>query len=382
MNSKKVTNWRWRRGVLIGCILTLSVLTGACSKPADQNVVYLAVAGPESRMEGEFKNGIALALEEINTGDYLAGRTVQVDYFDDKRDLTTGIKIAQSLADQKDHYSAVIGHWNASINIPAAQIYEDAGLTAITPMVSSPELTEVKRNYIFRTVPSDREEAILMAEYAASQGYQTIAICYADSTYGRDLADEFQNASQDRGISIADAHLYFINQAEFNLQYEKWTALGVDAVFVADSLPYAKDMITMIREKSKDLPILSASGFSLDDVVALMGTDSNHISYVTLFHPANPSAGFQQFAKAYQTKYGEIPASFLSYIGYETIYLISDAVNATGSTASAEIAAYLHQMGPRQGLIDTYNFTENGDPQGIRLSLVEVKNGSTTYLQK
>lgn len=365
-------------GLILTAVFTV-VITAGCENPND-GTVYLASVGPENRIEGEFKNGVGMAVDEINENGYLEGIALQVEYFDDKRDLTTGIKIAQRLAEQKDKYTAIIGHWNASINIPAATIYNAAGLLAITPMVSSPELTIPAKEYIFRAVPTDGDEAKKIAEYAAGKGFENIAVCYADSDYGAGLLDEFEKACREEGINIIDSHTNFINQAEFDKQYKKWRALDVDAVFISDSLPAAVDPINLIREKDAALPILSAGGFSFDDVVALTGENSDNIAYVSLFNPGQDLDTLKSFNEKYRSRFGGEPASILASKGYECIWLIAKAIKETGSRSPKDIAEYFHAMEPWQGVHSTYQFRENGDPEGMELFIVEVKDGTYTYL--
>ena len=212
---------------LVAALTFTAALTAGCDGTSD-STIHLASVGPEDRIEGEFKNGITMALDEIREKNVLSGAAIEVEYFDDKRDLTTGVRIAQELAKQKDKYTAVIGHWNASINIPAATIYNDAGLLAITPMVSSPDLTIPAKEYIFRTVTTDADEAAKIAQYASDKGYKNIAVVYADSDYGRGLCDVFEKLCDELGLNIVDTHINFVNQAEFDRQYEKWKALNVD----------------------------------------------------------------------------------------------------------------------------------------------------------
>lgn len=366
---------------MITTIILAAVLTTGCENSASGKTVYLASAGPENRVEGEFRNGMTMAMDEINESGYLEGMTVQADYFDDKRDLTTGIKIAQKLAEQKDKYSAVIGHWNASISIPASTIYNNAGLLAITPMVSSPELAIPAKEYIFRAVPTDADEAKRIVGYASEKGYKNIAVCYADNDYGVGLCDEFEKACDETGISIIDSHTGFINTEEFNKQYEKWKALDVDAVFISDSLPAAAETISLIRQKDAELPILSAGGFSFDDVVALAGGDSNNITYVALYNPGQDKKSLKDFNAKYKDKFGNEPASILASKGYECVWLIANAVKETGSKSSKEIADYFHTMKPWHGVHNTYQFKENGDPLDMELFTVEVKDGKYTYLK-
>lgn len=359
------------------CLISLS----ACGSSEEQNTVHIAVAGPENRMEGEFKNGIDLALKEINGTGYLKDKKVKVTYFDDKRDLSTGIEVAQEIAGNAQEYSAVVGHWNAFINLPAAAIYADAGLPAITPMVSSPELTQQGYETVFRMVPTDADEAEYMAQYAAQKRYDSIAICYTDNDYGRGLAAEFERACKKEGIEVCDVHSDFINRTEFNTQFDKWEVMQADAVFIADSLPYAEGLIRYIRDRDQDMPILSAGGFSFDDVVSLMGKDSKGIVYTALYNPNDKSASQQTFNAKYQQAYGQKPVSFLAGKGYESIYLIADAVKSTGKTDFASVTEYLHEMEDWQGVSSQYDFKENGDPEGIHLCTVEVDGKKYRYEQ-
>ncbi len=362
-------------------VVLIAALAAGCGGPESKDTLVLASAGPENRIEGEFRNGITMAMDEINESGFLEGMTVEVEYFDDKRDLTTGIKVAQKLAAEKEKYTAVIGHWNASINIPAAKIYNDAGLLAITPMVSSPELTIPAKKYIFRAVPTDADEAKRIAEYAYDKGYENIAVCYADNDYGMGLCDEFEKACNELGLNIIDSHTNFINPEEFDKQYQKWKALDVDAVFISDSLPAAVETIELIREKDETMPILSAGGFSFDDVVSLAGKNSSNITYVALYNPDQDLKSMKDFNARYKDRFGEEPSSIMASKGYECVWLIANAAKETGSKSSKDIADYLHTMKPWKGVHNTYQFRENGDPKDMELFIVEVNNGTYSYLK-
>lgn len=366
-------------GFVLALTISCSAILSSCSTGDNKQVVKIAVVGPESRMTGEFKNGVGLAVNEINNNGYLKDKEVKVKYFDDKRDLSTGIEVAQRIADNADSYSAVIGHWNAFINIPAAAIYETAGLTAITPMVSSPDLTRDNSKYIFRLVPTDKDEAKKMAEYAKNKGYDNIAVCYTDSDYGRGLAREFNSACAERGINITDNHSDFVDQNDFDRQYAKWEALDTKAVFIADSLPYAKDLIEKIRAKNKELPILSAGGFSFDDVIGLVGDDSAGIAYTALYNPSAQKKSQKKFNSKYSKKYGDAPKSFLAEKGYESIYIVAAAIRKSGKTDSESVAEQLHKMTNWQCVSNRYTFKRNGDPKGLKLYIVEVDGKTYHY---
>lgn len=358
------------------CVMLFVCGCGAEEKPEE---IKIAVAGPMDRMKGEFQNGIDMAVKELNK-DRMKDTPVKVDYYDDKLDMTTGMQVAQHIVDQEEPYSAVIGHWNATINIAVASIYEKAKMTAISPMVSAVELTQSDNSYIFRTVPTDADEVKRVVKYAKKKGYEKIAICYADTDYGKGLAKEFEKACNDRKISVLDSHGSFVNKVEFSEQYSKWQALNIDAVFIADALPDAAHVVKQIRSKDKSMPILSAGGFSFNSVVKLTGPEnSQHIAFTTLYDPKDDFPGKVAFNRAYKDMYKTEPKSFLASKGYETVYLIVDAMKGAQSAVSENIAKYLRHMGKWEGVLDDYSFKKNGDPKGIGLYIVEVNDGAYKY---
>ncbi len=77
---------------------------------------------------------------------------------------------------------------------------------------------------------------------------------------------------------------------EFAQQYQKWTALDTNAVFIADSLPGGSEVIRQIRSQSFDLPILSVGGLLFADVVELAGEQADNITYIDPYYRVQTQA--------------------------------------------------------------------------------------------
>lgn len=372
----------FKKGIVITVIASL-FLMGGCggdSTVGEGDVIHFALAGPLETLDSlGFQKGMELAISEINEVGLLGGKTISVDPYEDKEDLTEGIKIAQKVS-AAGKYSALIGHFSSNIALATKNTYDDNKVLVLSPMISNIEFTAPALDYIFRNVASDEAEAEKLLQYAANMEYKNIAIYYRNNDYGSQLSSVVNKRAKDFGITVVDSHGDFINAMEFKNQYEKWMAMDVDAIFVGDSMPDAEEVVKMIRGINPTIPILGAGGFAFSDILAGLGEAANGITYIDSFHFDGENAKLQKFTKAFQAAYGEEPG-YLSLIGYDTIYLLADAIEKGGSANPVVIADTLKNKGPWVSSTNEFTFDEAGNAIGINLPIVEIVNGTYRYLK-
>jgi len=153
---------------------------------------------------------------------------------DDGSELEKGMAIAESFA-ENNRIQAVIGHGNSFISIPASTIYNSAELVMLSPS-TAPELTQNDYKYIFRNIPNDDEIARQLAIYLAKQGHQRMVIYYSEDSYGRGLANSFEDHAKTEGIGIVDRINYYAGSEDLKRLHSRWRAYGVDGIFIAKTL--------------------------------------------------------------------------------------------------------------------------------------------------
>lgn len=372
----------FKKGIVITVIASL-FLMGGCSggnTVGKGEVISFALAGPLDTLDSlGFQKGMDLALSEINEEGLLGGKTIAVDRFDDKEDLTEGIKIAQEVS-SAGKYSALIGHFSSNIALATKNTYNDNKVLVLSPMISNIEFTSPPLGYIFRNVASDQAEVEKILQYASDKGYKNIAVCYRNNDYGSQLSSVVNKRAKDFGITVVDSHGDFVNTLEFDNQYEKWVAMDVNAVFVGDSMPDAEGVVKMIRETNPTIPILGVGGFAFSDILASLGDTANGITYIDSYYFDKESVKIQKFTKAYETANGEEPG-YLSLSGYDTIYLLAEAIEKAGSADPTAIADTLKNKGPWTSTTNEFTFDEAGNAIGINLPIVEIVNGTYRYLK-
>lgn len=339
------------------------------------DVVYFALSGPLATLEDMgFQKGMELAIAEVNEKTLLDGKTIVVEQFDDREDMTEGIKIAQKVA-AANQYSALIGPFSSNIALSTKNTYNDKKILVMSPVISNVEFTSPPLDTIFRNVASDATEVERILQYAADKGYQNLAICYRGNDYGSQLSQIMSSQANEFGITIIDSHSDFMNQAEYQHQFEKWMAMDVDAIYIGDSMPEVEGLIQLIRNSDPDIPILGTGGFALGDLIETLGAAANQISYVDPFYTDMSNPAIEAFYQAYEQAYGEDPGP-LSLSGYDTILLLADAIQGAGSVYPADLAATLKTQGPWKSTAQEIQFDEAGNALGISLPIIEIVNGT------
>jgi branched-chain amino acid transport system substrate-binding protein len=325
-----------------------------------------------------FFNGVSMAVDEINQKGIL-GKKLKILKKDDEGTVTAGSEAAQSFVDNPK-VSAVIGHWNSRVTNAVADIYNRNEMVMITPASTSPLLTTKGYEYIFRKIYNDIDYGSTMARFAAKNGLDKVVVYYADDDYGRGLANAFEDAAYENGIQVVD-RTTSVNTRNISNLSDKWSAFDYNAVFVADVIPAALEVITAIRSAGIQVPILGATGIDRNSFIEALGPYAEGVAIPTMFNPDAPSEEIAGFISEYQELYGQMPDSWAAQ-GYETVWLLCSAIEAAGSAMPQDIAKALREMNEFKGLSGVLKCSPEGEILGGEIFVKEVRNGKYVNLGK
>ncbi len=376
--------------VLLG-LLAGAMLLGACTEPNTAEYrnafardhagdIRLGVVWPLSSAKGTLKNGVEMALAEINEAGGVLGRKLDVVMRDDERSVNKGMLLAQEFA-QDPQVVAVVGHLDSYIAIPVASSYEFSGILMVSPGSTGMRLTQQGFGRIFRTMVNNRESSTQLAEYAAKKQYRRIVIYYINNDYGRDLANFFEQRANDLNLTIVDRRAYEKVGGNHARVLAEWKHFHrFDAVFLAGSLPEGADIIREARELGIDAAILGGIGLDAPDLIATAGEYAEGVVVTSVFHPDIPRPEVLRFTQAYEQRLGVKPDASAAQ-GYDTVRLLADAIRRAGSAEPDKIAAALHATRQWKGVTGTHSFDEHGELSEKRIVLNVVRDGRFEYLE-
>ncbi len=337
--------------------------------------IKIGIAGPTEIIKKYtlFYQGIQMAVDEINSNGGVIGMELEAVIGDDHDNLTETLEVGQNFALDTD-VVAVIGHWTSTHTIPTAELYNETGVLLMTPTATNQVLTQSGYKTVFRNAASDMTMGQKMASYAQKQGYKNIAIYYADSMDGKELSKSFEKYAKESGIQIIDRHSNFVSKDEFDATYKEWKLEDVDAVFVADLMMNAKDIVSWIRQQNETLPILSGNGFDYNNMIEFFGDDSENIAFTSCPTGKAGNKLYSEFENNFFKKFGVKP-DYYAAKGYESIQIICDAIKTTKSTSPSELVGVLKSGKRFEGINGAVSFDESGQMKSCVIIVKKVVHG-------
>jgi len=363
--------------VIIGAVVytlgkEISTLVGSNR----MNGIRIGITGPKDEIGSTlYMKGVRMALAEYNLKH--PQRRVELSFRDDQADINVGLRVAQQFANDPS-IIGILGHWESDIAIPAADIYEKAGLPMLSPVVSNPKLFSVKRNYIFRTIPGDEYIADSMAQYAFSRGFRRMAVIYEDSLYGIELSKAFCKSTEKRGIIVIDRHTNFVTGLEMELAIEKWRDLDCQALFIAEGMPEAGKIMHAIKVNGLNVPVLGDWGLDLGDAIREIGPDAEGLVYPTLYNPQGSRKQLRQFVREFNNTYHQEPDLWAA-LGYDALTLLGLAMDNAKSISRNDIAAALRGTKNWPAVLYDMTFDEKGGLANLTFLKKRVAGGAYIY---
>ena len=184
----------------------------------------------------------------------------------------------------------------------------------------------------------------------------------------------------DLGINVIDRHSYFLNEKEFESTYKKWNYMDVSAIFVAGSITDVKDVISMIREKNSDIPILGGDGFDIEKFKEYMDGNSENIMYTSFLNNKDNNSNYQEFIVKFKEIYGREP-DYWAIKAYDSVQLFKLGMEMAETTEDTrKIADALKSIENISSVNGDYYFNENGEMIGDEIAIKYVVDGKYEYL--
>lgn len=370
--------------IVFAAVLTL--LLAACSDWDDPKAarakraaaakgdIVIGAVWPWGGAKGDLWQGIELAVEEINAGGGVLDRKLRIVKEDDESSLVKGRLIAQQFAENPDMV-AVIGHLNSYIALPAAAIYQSAGLVYLTPGASSYQLNSQGYDLVFRSVSSNRSLGKYMAEHMAAQGYRRVAIYYVKDKTNQNMANYFEQRARELGLSIVDRRSYLQGGQDFSGAIQNWKDLyQFDALFLAANMPDAAYFITQARKMGLSVPIVGDDGLDTPQLMEVAGAAAEGVLMPQVFGQDDSWPAYRHFSEIFVRKYHQPPPTNADE-GYDAVHLLAQAIRLANSSVPEKIADALHNTQKWPGASGEFTFDDKGDIPGKKIGLQVVRGG-------
>ncbi|MDR6916858.1 branched-chain amino acid transport system substrate-binding protein [Pseudomonas sp. 3296] len=324
--------------------LALAVAAALGVSAFAQADVKIGVAGPMTGANAAFgeqyMKGAQAAADAVNAAGGVNGEKIVLVKGDDACEPKQAVTVAKDLTNQK--VAGVVGHFCSSSTIPASEIYDEAGIIAITPGSTNPAVTERGLSAMFRMCGRDDQQGIVAGDYIVDvlKG-KKVAVLHDKDTYGQGLADATKAQLEKRGVKPVLYEGLTRGEKDFSAVVTKIRAAGADVVYFGGLHPEAGPLVKQLRtEGLKDVKFMSDDGIVTDELVTTAG-GPQYVDGVLMTFGADPRLlpDSKTVVDEFRKK-GTEPEGYTLY-AYASVQALAAAFNGAKSNKGEDAAAWL-----------------------------------------
>jgi branched-chain amino acid transport system substrate-binding protein len=343
--------------------LALAVAAALGVSAFAQADIKIGVAGPMTGANAAFgeqyMKGAQAAADEINAKGGVNGEKILLVKGDDACEPKQAVTVAKDLTNQK--VAGVVGHFCSSSTIPASEIYDEAGIIAITPGSTNPQVTERGLSAMFRMCGRDDQQGIVAGDYIVDvlKG-KKVVVLHDKDTYGQGLADATKAQLVKRGVTPVLYEGLTRGEKDFSTIVTKIRGAGADVVYFGGLHPEAGPLVRQLREQGlKDVKFMSDDGIVTDELVTTAG-GPQFVNGVLMTFGADPRLlpDSKAVVDAFRAK-GTEPEGYTLY-AYASVQTLAAAFNGAKSNKGEEAAAWL-KKNPVKTVMGEKTWDSKGD---------------------
>lgn len=338
-----------------------ALIFSSCSHQQPLIIGFSAgLTGSASEMGVNGRNGLMMAVEEINAGGGVNGRLVEVRIKDDQNNQETALAVEQELYDEGVLF--IIGHMTSNMAKLSLPFVNENNLLMISPTMSSYELVDQDDHFI-SVVSSNEVEAKFLVENILENGGKQIAVIYESQNKAytgtiKDLiaADLVKNG----GRIIYEESFQSGSSPEYLEISNRVLNSNPDTILILGSSFDSAMFSQQFYKAGKHVPIYLSLWAMNNDLILQGGNSVEGVYIPSLLDTDSQNPAYLNFRESYLNKYGAEP-TFAAIYAYEAAMILFDAMETEKSLEPETIKAAIIKKETHQGLQDKIIIDQYGD---------------------
>jgi branched-chain amino acid transport system substrate-binding protein len=325
------------------------------------------------------KNGVELAVKEINAAGGILGKKIETITLDTQSNPGVAKAMAQKAIDQ-DVFAVFGPVFSGSVIVSMLETKR-----AEVPNFTGGEaanITQQGNPYIFRTSFTQAAAMPKVARYMSKIAkINNLAIVYVNNDYGKGGRDVLLKAIEGK-IKVSADISTDPGQVDFSGAVLKAKQSNPDAIFVYTNEEESARILRELRKQGWTKPVIGESTLIGQKVIDLAGDAANGaIAHVGLTVDA-PMPAVQAFRAKFEKEY-KYTSDHNGMKGYSGVYILKAAIEKVGKLDRKEVAKALHglkvKVADYPGVLMDVEYDNNGDLNRESF-MVEVKKGKQEVL--
>jgi branched-chain amino acid transport system substrate-binding protein len=365
-------------GRLAGILAMLMATTAPVLAQDDQPIVIgyaAAMTGPLATYDSV--DGARCMVDRLNEAGGVLGRKIVLEARDMKSDAVLSSVVAQELIDTG--VAAIIAPPSDDTAIPVAALALPHGMPVLTVGSTQVQFPMASPTNSYLVAFGDNLSAAASAQYAAEQGYKTVALMISRDfgSYGIALPEYWGKAFEHHGGKIVGRVNYNIGLSDYSAQVAEVAAMDPKPDLIVGGFisPEAGVIPRQFASAGSTVKFYGTDGFDDPNLLPIAGEAANNITFATHGFPSEGSD-----LKAFYddcTKRGYKVQNIFFGLAGETVLLISDAIRRAGSAEPAQVNKALSETENFRGVTSsTISYKGRSGVPSKELTIVKIEDGA------
>jgi branched-chain amino acid transport system substrate-binding protein len=366
--------------LVIAASLLLSCTSSGSELPASIKIgACLDLTGSTSVYGESQKNGIELAVSEINSSNFLGkGKEIKIIFADAGATNDGAVAAMTSLLEQG--VVGILGPTLSAQAIAADPLAQTKGIPVIAISNTIPGITEMG-NFIFRcSLPESSVIDGTIKAAAEKYNVKKVGILWGvNEAFTAGGYQAFTAAISKYGLEIQTEKTFNLGDTDFKDQLSQIIAAQPDAICVSALVTEAIKITLQARELGYTSTIIGGNGFNTPSLISQAGTAVEGIMVGTAWNKNSPIPDNLDFIAAYEEMFGNKPDQFAAQ-AYTSVWLYATAIVQANSVEPVAIRDGLLTIHNLATPLGEFSFTANREP--VHPSAVQIiQNGAFVILE-
>jgi branched-chain amino acid transport system substrate-binding protein len=348
--------------------IVASVALGFSMSSMAAEPIKIGVSGPftagSAPMGVSMRDGVKLAVAEINAKGGVLGRQIQIVERDDEAKNERGVQIAQELIN-KEKVVATVGFINTGVALASQRFYQEAKIPVMnnvaTGSIVTKQFADQPENYVFRNSANDTIQSAMIVEEAIDRRkFKKVAILADSTNYGQLGREDLEKALDKKGIKAVAVEKYNLKDVDMTAQLLKAKQGGAEVVLTYGIGPELAQIANGMEKLDWKVPLIGSWTLSMGNFIDNAGKngDGTRMPQTFIQDATTPKrkAFIDAYVKAYNPPNGRMPSPVSAAQGYDSIYLLAAAMKQAGTTDGPKVLAALENLQEKvDGVVTSYD---------------------------
>jgi branched-chain amino acid transport system substrate-binding protein len=350
-----------------------------------QSTVYIPdiieLSGPGAVSGTNWRDGAAMAIDEINASGGILGRKIESEHLDTQSNPGISRAQMQKVLD-RDPYVVLGPIYSGSVKVNMA-LTQQAEVPQIVGAEAA-EITQQGNPWVFRTAFGQQFSMPKIANYLHDKmKVKTVALVWVNNDFGKGGRNSFVKEMTARGIDVVADISTEQGQVDFGSDVIKLKSSKADAVFVYTNEEESARFLIEAKRQGLTTPLFGETTLLNQKVVELAGAAANGVRGHVGLSAEAPVPLIQQFSRKFSQRYHYLP-DHNGIKGYTAVYLVKYVTEKIGKFDRKAFGATMKGLtlspDTAPGVLMEASWDQNGDIDRASF-LAEIVDGKQTIVE-